>query len=147
MELTLHRKIKTDISTIGEIFIDGTFECYSLEDCDRNLRQDMPAVEIMNKKIYGKTAIPLGRYEVVNSWSNRFKKYLPLLLNVPGYDGIRLHPGNSEQDSLGCILPGTVYSDNFVGNSRAAFTELYKKLKAVEKKEKIFITIKNGVAL
>lgn len=147
MELLLTRKHFTDESTIGELFVDGAFECYTLEDRDRGLYQDQPLQKIVSEKIYGKTAIPIGRYEVVNSYSNRFKKYLPLLLSVPGYEGIRIHPGNREQDSLGCILPGTSFTDNMVSESRKAFAGLYAKLKAVEKKEKIFITIKSQKAL
>ena len=101
LALTLIRKIKTDKSTIGELFINGEFQCYILEDTDRGLYQDMPLQELLSKKIYGETAIPTGTYEVVISFSNRFKKYLPLLLNVPGYEGIRIHPGNYAKDTLG----------------------------------------------
>ena len=147
MELLLVRKRFTNESTIGDLFVDGAFTCYILEDKDRGLYQEMPLQKIQSEKVYGKTAIPTGRYEVVLSYSNRFKKYLPLIMSVPGFEGIRIHAGNSEADSLGCLLTGTSYTDNMVAESRKAFAELYAKLKSVEKKEKIFITIKSEKAL
>lgn len=145
MEIELIRKTFTETSTIGEIRINGMFECYSLEDKDRGLVKSMPLSEIKQKKIYAKTAIPEGRYQVVITYSNRFKKYLPLLINVPGFEGIRIHPGNTAADTEGCLLCGTEKGKNVIINSRAAFNKLFSKLKAVEKKEKIYITITKGV--
>lgn len=147
MELLLVRKRFSENATIGDLFVDGEFNCYILEDKDRGLYRDQPIQKIQSEKIYGKTAIPSGKYEVVNSYSNRFKKYLPQLLNVPGFEGIRIHPGNTEKDSLGCLITGTSFTDDMVAESRKAFTALYAKLKSVEKKEKIFITIKSEKAL
>lgn len=147
MELTLYRKHFSDESTIGDLHIDGAFICYILEDKDRGLFQGMSSTEVAALKVYGKTAIPTGRYGVILSYSNRFKKYLPLLINVTGFEGVRIHAGNKAVDSLGCLLTGTSFTDNMVAESRKAFTELYAKLKAVEKKEKIFITIKSDKAL
>lgn len=134
MELKLKRKIFSANSTIGELTVDGKFECFILEDMDRKL-------EAGGVKIPGVTAIPRGRYQVVLSFSNRFQKYLPEILNVPGYLGVRIHPGNKAEDSEGCLLTGKTKAVDFVGQSREAFAALFAKLKAVEKKEKIFIEI------
>jgi len=141
MELTYNRKIKTDNSTIGELYVNGVFECFLLEDKDRGLTSKMNLFEINQKKIFGKTAIPTGRYEIAITFSNRFKTYLPLLMSVTGYEGIRIHSGNKAEDTEGCLLPGSVKGIDRVFESKVAFNSLFKKLKAVEKKEKIFITI------
>lgn len=116
-------------STIGELFIEGERECYTLEDVVRD------------KKIHGETAIPYGRYEVVINYSNRFKRQLPRLLNVPMFDGILIHPGNAAADTHGCILVGETKQRDFIGNSRNAFDKLFKKLQAASAKGKIFIEI------
>ena len=133
MEIELRRKWKTENSTIGELFINGVHECYTLEDRERPEK---------SKKGFGKTAIPIGRYEIVINYSNAFKTYLPLLLNVKGFLGIRIHPGNTEHDTLGCILVGSRKAENQIMNSRLAFNDLFKKLKEATKKEKIDITVK-----
>jgi len=142
MELELIRKNRTNISTIGELTIDGVFECFILEDKDRGLRKDMPVSELITKKVKAKTAIPEGRYEVVINFSNRFKKLLPLLLDVPAYAGIRIHPGNTAADTEGCLLPGINKGIDKVTSSRVAFNALFGKMKAASAHEKIFIIIK-----
>ena len=142
MEITLNRFLKTDNSTISKLFIEDEQCCYCLEDKDRGLHQDMTAQQILAIKVYGKTAIPTGRYEIVITYSNRFKKPLPLLLNVTGFEGIRIHPGNTAADSSGCLLCGTTYDTDRVNNSREAFYELFEKIEKASKTEKIFITIK-----
>lgn len=134
MELQIKRKEFTDKSTIGELSVDGVFECYILEDKDRKL-------ETGGNKIHGLTAIPRGRYEIAITFSNRFKQYMPLLLNVPQFEGVRIHSGNTSENTEGCPLTGTTKSKDFVGGSRAAYTKLFAKLKKVERKEKIYITI------
>jgi len=106
MELILNRIAKKDTYTIGKLYINGTYLCDTLEDKDRGLTKDMSVSEIQKKKVYGETAIPTGKYQVIMSYSNKFKKVLPLVLNVPGYSGIRFHSGNTANDSLGCILVG-----------------------------------------
>jgi hypothetical protein len=141
MELLLKRTTFTEESTIGELYVDGKFECYILEDKDRGLLSSMSLKEIQEKKVYAKTAIPKGRYLVANTFSPRFEKYLPLVLNVPGYAGIRIHPGNYAKDTEGCLLPGVTKGKDFVGSSRIAFNNLFKKIRAAEKKEKINLTI------
>lgn len=129
MELLLKRLHKTNNSTIGELSINGKFECYTLEDVER--------VE----KVKGKTAIPKGRYQVIITMSNRFKVELPLLLNVPNFEGIRIHAGNKATDTEGCLLLGTTRSVDFIGNSKLAMSKFLPKLKESLKKEKVFITI------
>src|SRR5947207_1159331 len=127
MELLLKRKWLTDQSTSGELYVDGAFECYTLED------------EVRGVKIPGETAIPSGRYEVAVNFSNRFQKLMPLLLNVPNFEGIRIHSGNTEDDTDGCILVGKTRETNFVGNSRSAFSALFAKIKDAITSEKVFI--------
>ena len=143
MELLLQRKYFTQNSTVSDLFIDGTPFSNVLEDVDRALDSEMGKERIGWLKQYGKTAIPYGRYEVIISYSNRFKKYLPLLVNVPGYDGIRIHVGNYHTDTDGCLLPG-IYDPklpDFVGKSKVTFDKLMSILKEAEKREKIFITV------
>ena len=142
MELELTRSVKTNRSTIGELTINGVFECFILEDKDRGLRKDMPISELMVMKIKTKTAIPKGRYEIVVSFSDKFQKMLPLLLDVPAFAGIRIHPGNTDVDTEGCLLPGKTKSPDGVGSSRIAFTALFDKIKTALQREKIFITVK-----
>jgi hypothetical protein len=141
MELKLIRKDRTEESTIGDLSINGVFECYILEDKDRGLTQSMSLEEIKALKIHGKTAIPSGAYQVAITFSNRFQKYLPLLIDVPGFSGIRIHSGTNADHSSGCLLPGEFKNTNRVAESRKAFQKLFDKLKAVEKKEKIVIVI------
>ena len=138
MEIRIKRILK-DTYTYGELTIDGNhFKCFTLEDKVRK-------GDIFKVKVQNQTAIPAGRYEVVLNMSNRFKRYMPLLLNVPNFAGIRIHNGNTKEHTEGCILVGYENgNDGFLGNSRAAFTDLMKVLSKVEKKEKIFITITNG---
>jgi hypothetical protein len=141
MELELVRKTRSEISTIGDLAVNGQFECFILEDKDRGLTKDMTLSELVSKKVPGKTAIPSGRYEVAITFSERFQKMLPLLLDVPAYAGIRIHPGNTAADTEGCLLPGTTKGTDVVSNSRVAFAALFEKLKAAAANEKIFITI------
>ena len=142
MELELTRSVKTNKSTIGELTVNGVFECFILEDKDRGLRKDMPISELIVMKIKTRTAIPTGRYEIVVSFSDKFQKMLPLLLDVPAFAGIRIHPGNTDANTEGCLLPGKTESPDMIGSSRVAFTALFDKIKAALQREKIFITIK-----
>ena len=149
MQLTLVRTDRQPNYTIGSLFINGEFFCYTLEDTDRYLTSDMPLEDIQSKKIYGKTAIPKGVYFIdMNTVSTKFKDRLwakpydgklPRLLNVPGYEGILIHVGNTVEDTSGCILVGTEYSDGFLRNSASAFASLMSVL--TNTKEPIIITI------
>lgn len=141
MELKLTRFEKTDNSTISKLFINEEYFCYALEDKDRGLNQNMDLLQIKARKIHGKTAIPYGRYQIVITFSNRFKKPLPLIMNVPGFEGIRIHPGNTPANTEGCLLPGTTYETDRVNNSREAFYELFERIEKASKTEKIWITI------
>jgi len=140
--LTLYRKWFTDKSTIGELYFGLDSVCFSLED----------VVRAWGEKIDGETAIPYGRYEVVLSYSNRFRKYLPLLLNVPKFTGIRIHTGNRPENSSGCILVGTYRSDDqpdYIFDSRKAMKVLMDKLEPALKASKVYLEIidrKNGTA-
>lgn len=141
MEMRLIRTTFTEASTIGELWIGDERVCFILEDTDRGLASDMPLEVITHKKQRGVTAIPAGRYEVVVNRSPKFGRDLPLLLDVPGFEGIRIHSGNTPADTLGCLLPGGQASDDFVGGSRVAFRLLFAKINAALQHEQVFITI------
>ena len=98
MKLRLERLWKKPAYTVGRLFVNGKFFCNTLEDTVRDLSNE--------KKVYGKTAIPYGEYKVVYNWSPKFGRNLPRLLNVPAFEGILIHPGNTADDSAGCILVG-----------------------------------------
>lgn len=141
MELHLQRRFFTSQSTIGELTHNAHHLCWVLEDFDRGLDSKMSLDFINSAKVYGKTAIPTGSYEIIINYSNRFKKPLPLLLNVPGFDGIRIHAGNVATNTEGCLLPGTDYEKDRVNNSRVAFASLINEIEEAMKTEKVFITI------
>lgn len=153
MQLTLERKWKKDAYTIGKLYVNGEFFSNTLEDKDRGLTSSMTLEEINKKKIYGQTAIPSGTYEVKMTYSNRFnsrawgKKYggkVPELLNVKGFGGVRIHPGNKAADTLGCILVGKNSAVGMVTNSQTYYFKLLDNyvVPATKRKEKILITIK-----
>lgn len=132
MELLLKRRFLGERYTIGTLFIDGERFSDTLEDRVRNIEKDGKG------KVYGETAIPAGRYKVIVSRSPRFKRDLPRLLNVPHFEGILIHRGNTEKDTHGCILVGENKIKGKVVNS----TPYEKKLVAMLKKEdSIYITI------
>lgn len=123
MKLRVERGAPGASSTIGKLYVDGVFFAYTLEDVDRQL-------ESGGKKIQGETAIPRGSYKVIIDFSNRFQKQMMHILNVPGFIGIRIHAGNTDKDTEGCILLGKVRSDNAVFNSREAVNALFDKVRA-----------------
>jgi len=120
MQITVKRLYKTDTSTIGELLIDGVFECFTLEDIERPV------------KLTAETAIPKGTYKVIINESNRFKRLMPLLLNVPNFEGVRIHSGNTNHDTEGCILVGQTRNKNYIGQSRKAFAKLFKKMQTAK---------------
>ncbi len=120
MLMILQRQPSADGATIGELSIDGVHECWTLEDVVRP-----PGV-----KVPGQTAIPAGRYRVTVTFSNRFQRLLPLVNDVPGFTGIRIHPGNTAADTDGCLLVGVTKGANSVGQSRMAFEPLFAKIVA-----------------
>ena len=153
MKLKLVRKWKKEGYTIGKLYVDDIFFSNTIEDKDRGLNQNMPKEKILFMKKPGITAIPTGTYEIVlNVQSSKYKKskammkfcqaYMPRLLNVPGYDGVLIHPGNSASDTEGCIIPGKNDKVGWVSNSTNYFKELYNKMKIANKKgENITIEI------
>lgn len=142
MNIILNRIAKKAKYTIGKLYINDQYFCDTLEDTDRGLTQSMTEQQIVSKKVYGETAIPTGTYRIIISYSNKFKKQMPLLLNVPGFAGIRIHSGNTEKDSLGCILVGKNKAVGKVLESRDTYSKLFSILQEANKKETIKITIK-----
>jgi hypothetical protein len=138
MELKVVRFEFTDKSTISRLFVDGQFECVTLEDV---CREKTPGTWIPKLKVFGETAIPYGRYTVVMSYSNRFKMVTPELLNVPDYTAVRIHAGNFPADTEGCLLVGQIWDTNQVLASRAALGSLLRKMESAYKTEKIFIEV------
>lgn len=94
MKLQVVRETFTPKSTIGKLYIGGRFFCYTLEDVDRDKNKDGDLNDAGEQKVYGETAIPKGTYKVTLTMSNRFKVVMPLLSNVAGFEGIRIHTGN-----------------------------------------------------
>lgn len=133
--LELHRVYLGDAYTIGHLYVNGTYFCDTLEDKVRVLYSEVD-------KVKDKTAIPAGEYTVVMSYSKRFGRILPELLNVPFFDGIRIHAGNDENDTSGCVLVGVNKTKGKVLESKATFERLYSLLMtAWESDEKIVIRI------
>lgn len=124
-EFKLNRTTYTDNSTIGTLNLDGKQICFTLEDKVRSKG---------DAKVYCKTAIAAGRYQVIIDFSNAFKALMPHVLDVPGFEGIRIHVGNRESDSLGCILVGLQKGADCIFESKKAYGAflglLQKQLKA-----------------
>lgn len=119
MNLEVVRRIFNKTNIIGDLYIDSVWFCYTLEDITRDV------------KVKHQTAIPYGEYSVILSLSTRFKRVLPEVLNVPGFAGIRIHSGNSEADTSGCILIGYQTNDKTIWESKNAVTDLVEKLTGV----------------
>jgi hypothetical protein len=145
MELILNRKYLKDNYTIGSLELNGKKLCDALEDPVRDLNDfnnDGDFDDPGEGKIYGQTAVPAGRYRVIFNYSPKYKRVMPLLLNVPGYKGIRIHAGNTAADTAGCILLGENKAKGMVLNSRyhvAVVTALMQK--AINEGEEVWITI------
>ena len=139
MELLLIRRYKNDKYTIGDLYIDGVWLSNTLDATDRGLPDEMS--EELNKKIKvsSRTAIPIGRYKIGVTYSPKFKRYLPILLNVKGVSGIRILSGNSAEDTLGCLRVGFNKVKGQVINSRVTSDKLTALLRNT--KEEIYITI------
>jgi len=141
MELKIVRQSKTPTTTIGSLYIDGSKLCDTLEDTNRGLTSTMTLDEIQKIKVQNRTCIPTGRYEIIIDISNRFKKLMPHILDVPGFGGIRIHSGNTSIDTDGCILLGTKIDSETVGSSRDAFAKFFPKLQEGLKQGNVFINI------
>jgi len=138
MKLKIVRNEGTKDFTEGKLYVNGVFECFTVEDADRKL-------ESGGTKVNAKTAIPKGTYDVTISMSNRFKKFLIEVLKVNGFAGIRIHSGNSSKDTEGCIIVGAVNTndnDDWVGQSKIAYEALHKKVKtALSNKERVSLEV------
>lgn len=130
------RLVRTEFysgNTIGKLYVDGKFECFTLEDTVRS-----------GPKVYGQTAIPVGNYRVTLELSPRFQKVLPRLHGVPGFEGVLIHTGNRAEQTDGCILVGRSEKDSYIEESRLAFEALFKKLS--ESKDEIWLRVENDDA-
>lgn len=136
MKLELVRDTFNEGETFGILYIDGKPDCSTLEDKDRELENG-------GVKIPAETAIPCGAYQVILDYSQRFKRVLPHVLNVPQFVGIRIHPGNTKEDTEGCILPGLGRAPHSVTNSRVAFNRIFDKIEvAYDKGEPIELVVR-----
>jgi len=153
MKIKVERKWKKETYTIGRLYINGEFFCNTLEDMDRGLKQSDPINTNQKKKVYGETAIPTGKYKIemnvvspkysaVKWYQDLCKGKMPRLLNVPCFEGVLIHPGNTPLDTFGCILVGENKVKGKLINSRETFKNLYKQLRtAADNKEEITIEI------
>lgn len=135
MKILIKRQWFTNKSTIGIMRVDDEYLCYTLEDVARPT----------GVKVFGMTCIPAGVYQVVLDYSNRFKRVMPHILDVPRFTGIRIHPGNTDVNTEGCVLVGLEHGLDAVWQSKTAFEELLRRMKeATEiRKEKIELEIVN----
>lgn len=122
MKLLLKRDLLNSEFTLGELFIEGIHFCYTVEDVVRKPNEP---------KVFGKTAIPYGTYKVIQTLSPHFGIITPRLVDVPGFQGVLIHSGNTAADTEGCIIIGTVRTENGVGLSRQCFTKLMEKIKGI----------------
>lgn len=141
MELLVVRYHKKPNYTIGKLFIDGDYFCDTLEDTDHGLSNTMPLSQIQAAKRKGITAIPTGRYKMELTLSPRFGRILPILIGVKGFEGIRIHRGNTHEDTEGCILVGENKAVGKVLNSSNTENRLMERLKTINHWENIYITI------
>lgn len=151
MELKLNRIFLGNDYTIGELYVNDNYLCDTLEDKVRELPATCPYTpKYQNckckEKVYSETAIPAGTYKVKLTYSNKYKKIMPEICDVPHFLGIRIHSGNKSADSAGCVLVGEWdgKTPNWISNSRVNYNKLYDLLKsASDSKEDINITINN----
>lgn len=148
MRLLLERKWRLREATIGELWCDTKLVCYTLEDPVREVFDDRYKTWVWDRafKIPGQTAIPSGNYRVTITESPRFGKRLPLLLDVPDFEGVRIHAGNRPHDTEGCILPGLTWNtgQSWVGQSREAMQKVQGLIQnALDAGEEVYISILN----
>lgn len=125
-------------ATVGRLYLDDTYQCYTLEDRYREIAGE--AVE--QWKVPGQTAIPAGTYDLAFSWSAKFGREMPLLLGVSGFSEVRFHWGNTDVDTEGCILVGqTKVGTDFIGDSRNAFSLLFLALRSAAAREPVRVQI------
>lgn len=137
MFLELNRKEFYPDRCIGGFYINGRWRYYTLEDTDRRLEEEGTI------KVPGKTAIPRGRYQIIIDYSNRFKRLMPHLLDVPQFEGIRIHPGNIPENTEGCPLVGLEYEvgTHNILKSKLAFDDFFPRLEEGLKEGEVWIKI------
>ena len=141
MNITLKRVAMNQEYTVGNLFVDGKYFCDTLEDPVRDINKN-GVFDGAERKIYGNTAIPFGKYKVVLTQSPKFKRVLPRLQNVPSFEGILIHSGNTAKDTDGCILVGVNSAKGQLTNSRATLEKLMAEMKArVASGEDIYISL------
>lgn len=141
-ELLLQRRYLNDNYTIGKMSVDDTAFCDTLEDRVRDYNKDGDLLDAGEEKVYGQTAIPYGRYRVIITYSAKFKRRLPLLVDVPHFEGIRIHAANWPTELEGCIAVGENKVKGGLINSRKYERELTTWLSMwFDNGEDIFITI------
>lgn len=141
MKLTLKRIALRPTYTIGKLYIDDAYFCDTLEDTVRDTNKS-GKFDNGEQKIKGKTAIPYGTYEIKWTYSPRFKKYTPQLMNVPSFEGIRVHAGNTSADTEGCLILGENKQVGKILNSRATINKFYPIIKEACSNGKVTIEIK-----
>lgn len=125
MKIKLVRIALKDTYTIGKLYVDGVYFCDTIEDKDRGLDDSMTVSEILKRKIKGQTAIPTGHYKIEITYSPKYKRMMPLILNVKGYSGIRIHSGNTAKDTEGCLIVGKNTKVGMVTDSRNTYQQLF----------------------
>lgn len=146
MELKIVRSEFQDDRTLGKLYINDSLFCNTLEDTDRGLTKDTAKETIRRIKVAKKTCIPYGRYRVILSYSTKLKRYLPLILDVPEYRGIRIHKGSSPEWSSGCPLVGMGRKGSKLTKIVEAEEQLIKILDGVNHSQAIYITIEKEKA-
>lgn len=131
MNILVKRTLLANSFTRGELYIDGVKYCDTIEDKSRGLRKSDSLESIKARKVKGVTAIPTGEYNIYMTFSPKFKREMPLISSVPGYDGVRIHAGNTAEDTEGCILVG-VYTKGAIIRSRDTFEPLRDKIIAAK---------------
>ena len=142
LELDLQRIYFAPKYTIGKLYVNGVYFCDTIEDVNRDLNKDGDLKDVGEGKVMHETAIPFGRYQVIVDMSPRFKRLLPRILNVPGFDGVLMHNGVDENSSSGCIILGKNTIKGKVTDSRKYMNDLTDLLNKAQKTKKIFINIK-----
>ena len=142
MRITVQRRYLCESYTIGTMFINGNYFCDTLEDKVRDLNKDGDLLDEGEEKVYAETAIPYGKYRVILNYSPKFKRELPLLLNVKHFEGIRIHRGRTASHSSGCLIVGENKVKGQVINAEKYEVELVKRIReAISHNEEIWIII------